>query len=1206
MESLLVLSLIQRICSPLWFGCILALTLASAHGEDLRLFGRSSVDGYRAELSSEDWSWLRERQVLRLGITTPDYPPLDILNNQSDYEGITADYAGLLGELLHVRIELRVFGGRKEALQALKEQSIDLLSTANEYDTSEGVVLSLPYATDQPVLAGRSGDESAQVPELSGVRLAMSYHYLSEASVRTHYPKARLQLYPSTLAAMGAVAFGQADVYLGDAIATDYLIDRSYLNNIRLVNFASINAAPFAFALNKDDSRLLRVVNQALEAIPERERTLILRRWDADRSSIPGNRIQLTRTEQDWIGQHPVVTMAINETALPFTFFDENGKLRGISADVLERISQRTGIHFEVNRTGKLQELASYVAQGESDLLPAFTSSIENEGKLSLTRPYFTSAFVLVCRTSSGQITLNDLAGKTLALVRGIYLHEYLIKHFPNIKIIEVSGAAEAMEMVASDRADATINTLIGARYLISQRYSGKLRITATIGTSPGQAGFAAARDSIELITILDKALLSISPSEMADLTRRWNGEVVISESYWSRHGALIFKGLVAGGIALGTVLIWVYWLRRQIRSRIQAEQALSDQMEFMRVLVDGTPHPIYVRDRQGRLVSCNTSYLERLNVRREDVIGQNVGDGVLASIEEAKNYESIYQRVMSSGEPDVGDRQLTLSSSEVLTIYQWVLPYRSSDGVMEGIICGWIDISERKTLLEAEQEARDAAESANRAKTTFLATMSHEIRTPMNAILGMLELAQKKSDQGIIDRKALEVASSSAHSLLDLIGDILDIARIESGKLSLDPERANLRTIIESTLWVFEGLARQKRLNLRFDYIGDTTADVQIDPMRFRQVLSNLIGNAIKFTDQGEVRVEYQAEADADVLAVRVEVIDSGQGISSEDLQRLFAPFSQVGESQTLPRNGAGLGLVISRTLCEMMGGSLDLSSELGHGTRVVIQLRLPQLADLEPSASLVQDEVPENEPSLNVLVVDDYPPNRLLLAQQLEYLGHQVQDADDGVQGLHAWRYGEFDVVITDCNMPNLNGYDLAQAIRQQEREERRFPCVIFGFTANALPEERQRCLDAGMDDCLFKPITLDDVRSHLTGIAPRINSKSVTSTFDLVYLQQLTLGNREALDSLLKELMRSVVEDRNRLAQYSPGTNNYELADLAHRIKGGARLARAASLLEACEHLESLCQIDATHDDRQSALAALGYALDNLVRELEMLLD
>lgn len=1198
-----MLFLLQRFCSPWWIGCILIFMLPHARAEELRLIGRSSVDGYRVELSNDDWSWLREHKVLRLGITTPDYPPLDVLSNQSDYEGIAADYAALIGELLNLRIELKLFGGRKEAIQALKEREIDLLSTANEYDTSEGVVLSLPYATDQPVLAARAGDESVLSPELNGVRLAMAYHYLSETSVRTHYPKARLQLYPSTLAAMGAVAFGQADVYLGDAIATDYLINRSYLNNVRLVNFAKINAAPFAFALNKDDSRLLRVVNRALEAIPERVRMLILRRWDADRSSIPDSRLQLTQAEEQWVEQHPVVKLAINETSLPFTFFDESGKFRGISADVLDRVSQRTGLHFEVNRVGTLQEIASSVASGESDMVPAFSSSIQSDGNLSLTRPYFSSAFVLVCRVSSNQLTLNDLSGKVLALVRGIYLNEYLRKHFPNIKLIEVADAAEGMEMVASGRADATINSLIGARYLIFQRYSGKLRITSTVGTSPGQAAFATARGSIELISILNKALLSISPSEMADLTQRWSGEVVVSDSYWSRHGALIFKGVIAGGLALGMVLIWVYWLRRQIRSRIQAEQALSDQMEFMRVLVDGTPHPIYVRDRQSRLVSCNASYLKRLNVRLEEVIGKRVVDGALVSPEEANCYESIYEQVMTSGEPNIGDRQLTLSTGEVLTIYQWVLPFRSSEGVMEGIICGWIDISERKTLLDAEQEARDAAESANRAKTTFLATMSHEIRTPMNAILGMLELAQKKSDQGIVDRKALEVASSSAHGLLELIGDILDIARIESGKLSLNPERANLRVLTESTLSVFEGLARQKQLGLHFDCIGDTTVDVQVDPMRFRQVLSNLIGNAIKFTDKGEVRVEYRAEAVGHELAARVEVIDSGKGISTEDLSRLFAPFSQAGNSQTSPRSGTGLGLAISRTLCEMMGGSLSLSSELGRGTRVVIQLRLPLLGNSKPCTPSMPVEAAEEGPSLNVLVVDDYPANRLLLAQQLSYLGHQVQDAEDGAQGLHAWRHGQFDVVITDCNMPILNGYDLARAIRKQEHEEGLDHCVIFGFTANALPEERQRCLDAGMNDCLFKPITLEELRSYLIGIVPSTKSESVTSTFDLAYLQQLTLGNKEALSGLLKDLRRSVIEDRNRLAEFSPETNNHQIAELAHRIKGGARLARAELLLGACEHLESVCRIDTTRDQKQSAVTAVCEALDNLASEIEI---
>ncbi|MCP1649824.1 transporter substrate-binding domain-containing protein [Pseudomonas nitroreducens] len=1188
--------------SPSFAACLLAFFTAHAGGEELRLFGRSSADGYQVELKEDDWRWLRQQRVLRLGISIPDYPPLDVLSNDRDYEGITADYAALLGDLLNVRIELQAFDERKEALAALKEHQIDLLASANEYDTAEGVVLSQPYTTDQPVLAARLGDHTAQDPRLKGLRVAMAYHYLSETSVYAHYPEATLQLYPSTLAAMGAVAFGQADVYLGDAIATNYLINRSYLNNMQLVNFARIDAAPFAFALASDQERLLRIVNAALEAIPERERMIILQRWDADEISIPGGALQLTSTEQRWIAQHPEVRVVINENFLPFTFLDDQGNLRGVSADVLEKVSQRTGLRFKVSRVGPVQDMVARVTSGQADMLAAFTPSVEREGELSFTRPYFTTSFVLVSRdTDDKPPTLDDLNGKSLALIRGNYLREYLTQHFPGIRLVDAANASEAMDMVARGRTDAAVNSLIGARYLISRHYQGVLRITSTVGRTPAQVAFSTARGSLELHTILDKALLSIPPSEMAALTRRWRGEVVVADSYWSRYGTWIIQGFAIAGSALSLTLAWVYWLRRQIRRREKAERALSDQMEFMRVLIDGTPHPIYVRDRQGLLVTCNSIYLEMLGLRLEDVLGRKVTDGALVSSEEALEYGANYERVMASGEPDVGDRRLTLPGGEVLTIYHWVLPYRGGDGTVEGMIGGWMNISERQRLLDAQQEARDAAESANRAKTTFLATMSHEIRTPMNAIIGMLELAQKKSDQGIIDRFALDVASNSARGLLDLIGDILDIARIESGKLSLNPERANLRSLTESTLRVFEGLARQKRIGLQFECSGDTGADVQVDPLRFRQVLSNLIGNAIKFTDQGEVRVIYRAETQEGQLFACVEISDSGQGIAAEDLPRLFSPFSQASNNQLSARSGTGLGLAISRTLCEMMGGSLDLSSELGRGTRVVVRLHLPRLDSATSGALPVREDEAASGPTLNVLVVDDYPANRLLMAQQLGYLGHLVRDAEDGAHGLRAWRQGSFDVVITDCNMPMLNGYDLTRAIRQQERDEHLTPCVILGFTANALPEERQRCLDAGMDDCLFKPITLEDVRRRLAGIAPRDQQKSVTSTFDLPYLQQLTRGNGEALRGLLGDLARSIDEDRERLIGLPMDADNHVLADLAHRVKGGARLARATPLQEACEQLEDLCRSNANAAEKQAAIDAVRGALDELASDL-----
>ncbi|CAD5110463.1 transporter substrate-binding domain-containing protein [Zestomonas carbonaria] len=1200
----------------LWSGFAMASHVAEE--EALRLSGRSVVAGYQVELSDDDWHWLREKRFVRLGVSTPDYPPFDIVTNRNDYEGITADYAGLLGELLHLRMEARRFPSRKAAVEALERGEIDLLGTSSDFEAAEaGLVLSSPYVGDQPILASRIGEDLELSAGLAGMRVAMLDRYRSEQVLRAFYPKARLQRYPSTLSAMGAVAFGQADVYLGDAIGAGHLVDWSYLGNIRLENFARMKARGFSFALARGDSRLERLVNLALEAIPRSGRMSILQRWGADEVSIHNDqRLQLSAAEQRWLDRHPKVRVVVSRSLLPFTFLDERNRLSGISADVLDRISRRTGLEFEIGvaHSGPVERMIEAVVTGKADMLAAFTPSLERESQLSFTRPYFTNSFVLVTRDApDSPLGLDDLAGKRIALIKGNLLREYLREHYPEIRIVDAADAEDAISMVAEGRVEASANMLIGARYIIAREYPGRLKIVSIVGNVPAQIAFATGRGSTELVSILNKALLSIPPTEMDALTNRWRSQVVVENGYWRRYRMAIILGFLGAAALLLIALGRDFCLRRQIRRRERAEQALNDQMAFMRVLIDGIPLPVYVRDRQGRLMACNPSYLDSLGVRDDRVLGKLAAENLLTDLEEAREYDALYQRVMEQGLSEAGDRRLTLASGEVLAIYHWARPYLGRDGSVQGVIAGWMDVSERQRLLDELREARDEAEAANRAKTTFLATMSHEIRTPMNAVIGMLELALKKAEQGVLDRFALDVASEAARGLLDLIGDILDIARIESGKLSLAPERANLRALVESTVRVFDGLARQKRIALVFDAAGEADRDVEVDPLHFKQVLSNLIGNAIKFTDQGEVRVAYRSrpQVDENSLSVRLEIVDTGHGISSEDQARLFSPFSQAGDNGMSARGGSGLGLVISRTLCEMMGGELHLSSEIGRGTRIEILLDLPLLEPLadEPLAPLGQ--VLEDGPPLDVLVVDDYPANRMLLAQQLGYLGHRVQDAGDGVDALRIWRLGRFDVVITDCNMPTMSGYELARAIREQERASGAPPCLLIGFTANALPEERQRCLDAGMDDCLFKPITLQDLQRRLAGMEPWAETDTeegagASAGMGLGHLQHLTRGDNEALKSLLGELARSNREDLIRLAGCAAKLDRRGLADLAHGVKGSARIVRDSRLAAACERLERACGPGHDSGELEAAVAELREAMQRLGELIDSHLD
>lgn len=1192
------------------------LSVNAAQSQSLLLLGRSSVGEYQVSLGEQDWNWIRNKGVLLLGDSAPDYSPFSMSNNGNEYEGLTADYAKLISQLLHVDVEVRRYPSRTEVIQALKSGEIDLLGTANGFEAADPeLAMSITYAQDQPTLVTRLDDSQTLTPDLAGKKVAMLYHYLPPKAVESFYPKASVRLYPSTLSAIGAVAFGQADVYLGDSISANYLISKNYLNNVQLADFSRMEVQPFAFAVARSNSRLLHILNEAVGVIPVTERMSILRRWSAGGSSMPGEQpLHFSVSEQRWLDKHPRIKVAINDRFLPLTYMDEQGNLRGISADLLAKVSLRTGLKFDVQRGDSVGNLIDQVSSGKADMLAAITPSSEREGELRFTRPYLVNPFVLVTTVGAVKLnTLDDMAGMRLALIDGNVLREYLIEHFPKVELVSAENASDAMALVAQGKAQGAINTLISARYIISRQYRDRLQVTSTVGTMPALISFATNRGALELYSILDKALLSIPPEELDELTNRWRSEVVVDDSYWLRNRSAIIQGFSVAAALLLLALGWIAYLRRLIRRREQAELALNDQLEFMRVLIDGTPHPIYVRDREGRLIICNSGYLKVFSVEREAVIGKTVTDGVLSHPAEAKDYHRDYLQVMQEGMPRVQDRTLSMPDGRMLTIYHWMLPYRGSDGEVSGMIGGWIDVSERQRLMEELREAKKGADDANRAKTTFLATMSHEIRTPMNAVIGMLELAMKKADQGVSDRFAIEVASGAARGLLDLIGDILDIARIESGRLSLAPERANLRELLESVVRIFEGLARQKRLQLILDLDAGANCDVLIDPLRFKQVISNLLSNAIKFTAQGQVRLSVRVEpnTNGERLDVILRVEDSGMGISEEDQQRLFSPFAQASNNNQSVRSGSGLGLVISRTLCEMMGGQLVLTSQLDKGTQIDITLSLLTLVPLA-QAPVVDGEPDRKSRTLSILVIDDYPANRLLLSQQLSYLGHKVRDAEDGAHGLRAWRSQPFDVVITDCNMPIMNGYELTRAIRDEEHTRSQAPSLILGFTANAQPEEKTRCLEAGMDDCLFKPISLEDLSARLSSVAPETAPETVSvptgenllgdeEDIDLTSLEQLTRGDPASIKSLLRDLVSSNEEDMARLMQLFTQHDLPGLADLAHRVKGGARIIKAANLIHCCETLEQACNgLDSAV--LTEAVDALHQVMEKLAQRLE----
>ncbi len=1185
----------------------------------LELLARVNADKLHVNLPEGDWQWLRDKRVLVVGVTAPDYPPLDITISGAELEGVTADYLGLLSETLNVKMEVRRYPSRAAAIEALRAGEIDLLSRATSFEVqAPGLQLSKPYSVNQPVVVGPQDLYLANDDQLAGKRIAVVADYFSREELSSYYPKAEVVYFDSVRRALESAALGQVDAYVGDALSAQYLISQGYLVNLKLLNFASFNGAGFSFAMKSSGSPLLYIINQALDSTGAQQRLSIQRRWSVGGVfSISNHRLILTPQEQRWLEKHPRPRLAVNQTLAPLTFFDSQRNFRGIVADLLDLIQARTGLQFEVRPTSSLPDLLTQLRRGSVDALAAISPSPEREEQMDFTRPYLSTSYVILSRKSNEWLhDINDLKGKRVAVAQGSALVPYMHANFPDVHLVEVDTFADTLPLLQDGRVDAALHPMLTATFMIT-RYYQDLRIAASLDRDPVQFSMAVSRGEPELLSILNKALLAISPEDMANIIGRWSVSGAAPDSIWEGYRSQFYWLLWSGLSLLALILLWNWYLLVKVRNRELAEQELQDRLEFKRALIDGIPQPVSVRDAEGRLLSCNRAFLEATGMTQETCLGTLLRDCTWLAPEQAEALHAEYLQIMADGEPRAGDRVMVFNG-EVHKVYHWVTPYRRHKGGELGMVCGWVDVTERERLLQLLEIAKEQAEAASRAKSTFLATMSHEIRTPMNAVIGMLELSLTRSKCGSCKEVGpIEVAYESAKSLLLLIGDILDVAKIESGRLTLLPERAKLRELIESVARVFDGLARQKGLQLKLEIETEAACDVLIDPLRFKQILSNLVSNAIKFTDQGSVWVRVAGEPlQGSRLALEVCVEDSGIGIAEEDQRQLFEPFSQVSHSSRANQGGTGLGLNICRKLAEMMGGSVRLESTPGEGTKVQVKLVLQVLepiAEVEPAINFL---APVPRSSMRILIVDDHPANRMLLAQQLQHLGHNLVMAMDGGEALQLWRPGEFDLVITDCNMPVLSGYSLARRIREIERENGLARMPILGFTANAQPDEISRCKEAGMDDCLFKPISLEHLRVHLEHI--QRTSEVVPSApvealpeddLDFHSLAEMTGDNSDLIRSLIVELISSNEADAGLLEPLLQTQDWKRLGELAHRIKGAARLVGAGLLRDSCAELEKACvdhaefaEIRRCVQQLQRALEALQGRLNGYLQQLD----
>ncbi len=528
------------------------------------------------------------------------------------------------------------------------------------------------------------------------------------------------------------------------------------------------------------------------------------------------------------------------------------------------------------------------------------------------------------------------------------------------------------------------------------------------------------------------------------------------------------------------------------ITARRNAERDRTEHLEFLQRLFDTVPTPLFYKDAAGIIRGCNQAFLTMQGLQRGQVIDRTVHDFLPAELaEQIQNQdEELFAR---------GGRQeyrFTLSDfagqpRECVSVRS---TYAHADGSVAGLVGVIIDLTDRIRSEQALLQAVDQANVANQAKSQFLSTMSHEIRTPLHGIIGMTEiLGQTSLDPE--QKGMVKVVQDCGQGLLAVIGDVLDLARIESGHLELDSAELQVPTVVETIERMFTPMARRKGLRLVARVDPKVPDRLRGDPLRLRQVLVNLVGNALKFTDCGEVVLRVSAIGSEPGRAILAwDVSDTGPGIPDEFLTRLFEPFSQADASYTRRHGGTGLGLAIAKRLSDLMGGTITVDSEVGQGSRfrfvVPLNLSEPPGASAQVADARFAAPVWIRPPS--VLLVEDDPGCQVTITMMLETLGCRSRLVKDGHQAIAAISTGPvtgrppFDLVLMDCQMPACDGFAATRAIREQTAGiATRLP--IIAITGNVFTEDRARCQASGMDDFLAKPCTLTEMKTCLERCLP-----------------------------------------------------------------------------------------------------------------------
>jgi len=1004
------------------------------------------------QLTPEEQTWLANHPTVSVG-GSPDWAPFNFANEKDQYSGIANEYLQLISEKTGLSFDVSIAPWAVN-LQKAKEGEVDLIPAVYyTKERSQYLNFSSPYFEVLDFFFIREDVTAKSFEDLNGLRVAIPEGYAHLKFLQKHFPKIDIVVVKSFTGAINAVLENRAELLYDTYGSLIYTFSKKGINTIvPFKSTAHLGEQYIHIASIKSQPELASIIQKGLSAISEEERNEISRKWLGKQESFSPP-ISLSPSEKLWLKNHPNLRFTGDPKWLPYEAFDTQGNYIGMVAEYLKIIEQKLGITLTIVPSKTWGESLDKAKNKDVDLLSATNTILPT--KLNYTDSYLSSPIVIIMGKEHPYVeNLEQIKKQRIAVIENYGNLREIVKQYPHIQFKTVKTLREGLTAVSIGEVDALLATLAQATYHMSEMGIHNIRVVGKTEFDTKLA-LGVQKELTPLIPLLNRALKSISFEKKQQIANKWNKQEYIER--------VDYQLLIQAALVFLLVILAIFYWNRKLAKEVTLRKIAEQQTQ---TLIDKIPLQIIVTSLDGRILSANPQTLNDHAIPKEHIDQYNM----FQFYQNTEDRKAVLSEVRKNGFVEQKIIPIQALNGKIRSMMLSITPITYHE--KPALLAIAVDMNERLELEHALSEAKELAEAASHAKSEFLANMSHEIRTPLNAILGFTGLLTEQVKEPHL-KSFIKTIQSAGNNLLTLINDILDLSKIEAGKLEIEKRPCNPSDLIHELADIFHLKLIEKNLDLILS-IDPSPLNLNLDETRLRQVLLNLIGNAIKFTEKGSIEIKLDIinkNETLNTVDLVVHVKDTGIGIPAAQQQLIFQEFNQSSGQDNLKYGGTGLGLSISKRLVEMMGGNLSLSSQLGQGSTFTVKLISVDIAGDTPINKNIEEE-PLAQYNIifspaSILVVDDVEDNRELLRASFTDSKLEISMAKNGLEALKLAKQWPFDLILMDIRMPVMDGYEAAEKIKQFSTTP------IIALTASVMVDQFERLKSDHFDGFLRKPV-------------------------------------------------------------------------------------------------------------------------------------